>query len=44
MMEAIDFSNFEYAFDRVIELANCIEEKQNLVGMFYNKMIIKIKV
>lgn len=35
-MEDIDFTNYEYAYDRVLELANCLNEKQNLIGkLFY---------
>lgn len=31
-MEEIDFSNEDAAFDRLLELANCVNEKNNLLG------------
>lgn len=31
MLEEIDF-NSDYAYDRILELANCVDEKQTLLG------------
>ena len=33
-MEEIDFLNSDYAYDRLLELANCVDEKPNLIGKF----------
>ena len=32
MLEEIDFNNSDCAYDRVLELANCVDEKPTLVG------------
>lgn len=37
-MEEIDFNEQETAYDRLLELANCVDEKQNLLGKFSNDL------
>lgn len=32
MLEEIDFSNVETSYDRILQLANCVEEKPTLLG------------